>query len=494
MRKTLSIVLSLIMVLSLGIVAVHADEPAAIATAEDFAAMAADGNYKLTADITITATYETDFTGTLDGDGHTITVSVPVFAKLSGTVKNLTLAGEVTGTGTSEHVAPLALRGSGTVVLDKITNNANVNTAYRGAGIISQIDDGATASINDCVNNGTIKHTGSASSMLAGIIAYQQGSTLVIKDCVNNGTVSAEKGLAGGIIGRFGGDYKKADTYFCDIINCLNNGDVSGEKTIGGIAGYARSCTITIDGCTNKGAVKGTNGDVAGICSGSSVYSTDKTNSKYNWGNSNVRIKNCVNEGDVESAKGRAAGMCAYVWAGTGADSVSTDVQIFNNINKGTIKGTTNLSQIMAYTNRKENVIKNNVGLGSIVKGADSAVVAFYAFSTADVPTELKDNVIVNDGTTHATYTASSGKENNVIAIDADGASALVAVKSAEDALAAAAALGNIGYQAPAAPQQPQNPDPAPAPTTGDATIWFAVAGAVALLGMAVAVRTVKSR
>ena len=143
----------------------------------------------------------------------------------------------------------------------------------------------------------------------------------------------------------------------------------------------------------------------------------------------------------------------------------------------------------MAYTNRKENVIKNNVGLGSIIKGADSAVVAFYAFSTADVPAELKDNVIVNDGTTHATYTASSGKENNVIAIDADGASALFAVKSAEDALAAA--LGNIGYQAPAAPQQPQNPDPAP--TTGDAAIWFAVVGAVALLGMAVAVKTVKS-
>ena len=48
----------------------------AIATAEEFAAMEAGKYYYLTADITVAATYETDFTGTFDGNGHTVTFTV----------------------------------------------------------------------------------------------------------------------------------------------------------------------------------------------------------------------------------------------------------------------------------------------------------------------------------------------------------------------------------------------------------------------------------
>lgn len=81
----------------------------AIATAEEFAAMEAGKYYYLTADITVAATYETDFTGTFDGNGHTVTTSVALFKTLKGaTVKNLTLNGEVTAAADDNRAAVLA--------------------------------------------------------------------------------------------------------------------------------------------------------------------------------------------------------------------------------------------------------------------------------------------------------------------------------------------------------------------------------------------------
>ena len=143
MRKLIAILLGAVMMLSLAVVGVSAADPEIITTAEQFAAIKADGNYKLGADIAVASTLvfkdaedkEVGFTGTLDGDGHKITVSAPIFSRLSGTVKNLVIEGAVSATGSSTHCAPLALRGSGTVVLDNILNKASVATEYRGAGI-----------------------------------------------------------------------------------------------------------------------------------------------------------------------------------------------------------------------------------------------------------------------------------------------------------------------------------------------------------------------
>ena len=502
MRKLIAILLGALMMLSLAVVGVSAADPEIITTAEQFAAMAADGNYKLGADIAVAATYSETFTGTLDGDGHTITVSAPIFSKLAGTVKNLVIKGAVSGTGKDTHVAPLALRsGEGaTVVLDNITNYASVDTEYRGAGIFSMIDNKSTATITNCVNHGAVTFkfieyddngtTKKTSSMIAGILGYQQGATLVIKDCVNDGAITTDNGLAGGILGRFGGDYTLAKTYSCTIDNCLNKGVISGGSTIGGIAGFARSCTMTIKNCTNDGEVKSDGGDAAGILSSSNVAkgtTQDGTTNVSNCGNSDIIITNCVNNANVSSSKGRGAGICGYVWAGGGADSVVTSVDIENNLNKGVIKGTTHVSQIMAYTNKKENVVKNNVGLGKLEKGGDSAILSFYSFSSAEIPPELKDNVIVSDGTEYATYTASSGKETNITKIDADGASAMVAVKTEAEAKAAADALGEIGYKAPAAPADPSQGGTTV--VTGDTAVIVMIIAAVSLLGMGIALK-----
>ena len=95
-KRVLSLLLVLSMVLGLlptGALAVGATE---IATQEDLAGMS-DGSDILTADIGLNEWTAIDFSGTLDGNGHTITLAgQPLFNELSGNVQNLCLSGEVT--------------------------------------------------------------------------------------------------------------------------------------------------------------------------------------------------------------------------------------------------------------------------------------------------------------------------------------------------------------------------------------------------------------
>lgn len=78
-----------------------------VSSAKEFAAMDAGGSYTLTKDIIVTEPYASDFTGTFDGNGHTVTLALEneagecqaLFSKIaaSGKVQNLGIAGTVTG-------------------------------------------------------------------------------------------------------------------------------------------------------------------------------------------------------------------------------------------------------------------------------------------------------------------------------------------------------------------------------------------------------------
>ena len=106
-KRALSLLMAVIMVVSLlPTAAWAAGETVEITNAKGFSEMAADGNYILMSDITITAPYGggstlsniTQFTGTFDGNGHTITLKINdaenhyqgAFAYIGagGTVKN----------------------------------------------------------------------------------------------------------------------------------------------------------------------------------------------------------------------------------------------------------------------------------------------------------------------------------------------------------------------------------------------------------------------
>ena len=124
-----------------------------IGTAEAFAAMEPGGNYQLTADITVTAPYGNDitgftgFTGTFDGNGHTVTLditastaNVGLFSKLAGgaVVKNVITAGSVTVDHTNKKsyvggIAGYANAYENPILIENCKNTAAIS-GYKAVG------------------------------------------------------------------------------------------------------------------------------------------------------------------------------------------------------------------------------------------------------------------------------------------------------------------------------------------------------------------------
>lgn len=94
-------IISVLIILALTLASILAVIPASAATAEpintaeEFLAMKPDGNYYLAADIELSSSYDKDFSGSLDGNGKTITITesaISAFNKiLNGSVSELTV-------------------------------------------------------------------------------------------------------------------------------------------------------------------------------------------------------------------------------------------------------------------------------------------------------------------------------------------------------------------------------------------------------------------
>ncbi|MBQ6235652.1 MAG: hypothetical protein IJK54_07005, partial [Clostridia bacterium] len=464
----------------------------------------------------------TTFTGTLDGDGHTVTVSAPLFVQFAGTIKNLTINGAVVKEGTANEVASYAgaiannvPKNSTNVVIDNITNNASITFKFRGGALIGQISSGSIVTITNCVNNGAIL----GGNMAGGFVGYAQSkgslkvgdetvimpSTLTVMNCVNNGNVTIDvskelTGLASGIVGRYGGDDKSYDSISNVIIkNCLNTGAITGTIQAAGILAHARSSNVVIENCTNKGvilstytAANGGTSDAAGI-----FGSTANSGGHYCM----VTISKCVNEADVTSKNARAAGIAGYVWCGAQGDKYLFS-QVVDCVNKGNIQAGSFGSQFTAYTNdtknmegAKQNTTMTGVGLGTVSRcpEAQREEAKFYdcfvGVSSAGTGSNYNIDVKLADKDTPdwLTYAEDNADHpeyvNNRLAFSAKPDS--LKVVSAAEAEAAAKALGQIGYVAPQStnPSQP----------TGDTAVWVLVIAGVSLLGMGIALKARKA-
>ena len=164
-----------------------------IGTAEEFAAMEPSGNYQLTADITVTEPYANEFTGTFDGDGHTVTLNITastanvgLFSKLAGgaVVKNLKVDGTVSGT---EGVAGIAAQANGATISGCI-NCAEISATQRHVGgIVGKLQGGT---VENCYNTGAISSSRNRPAVnLGGIVGYIDESATV-KNCYNVGEIT----------------------------------------------------------------------------------------------------------------------------------------------------------------------------------------------------------------------------------------------------------------------------------------------------------------
>ena len=234
--------------------------PTAINDADDFKNMVAGGSYKLTKDIIVTEPYASDFSGTFDGNGHTVTLAIDqpskdnigLFSKISSTatIKNVTVDGTVTG---SRCVGGIAGTSNGTIT--QCQNKATITATKNGSGNYSQA---------------------------GGIVGYAENAT--ITSCANVGNVNAAPNdgrRCGGVAG-----YAKTSV----IENCYNQGQVSSCSTgssaaVGGIAGYIDS-NASVMNCYNSGAI--------------SCAAPSQVAKLVGW-NAGSTIKNCYYLGDKES-------------------------------------------------------------------------------------------------------------------------------------------------------------------------------------------------
>lgn len=164
------------------------------------------------------------YTGTFDGNGYSIqglkiesTNSYQALFKYSkGTVKNLTVYGEVTG----------------------------ANTV---AGIVASLLGGGA--IQNCGNYATV--TAAGNNYAAGIAAQVQGGAIL--DCYNAGVIQGNI-YTGGIAGKTASGTLNGETVNAQVVNCYNTGTIRSEKTnCGGIVGYALKTEIR--NCYNSGRI-----------------------------------------------------------------------------------------------------------------------------------------------------------------------------------------------------------------------------------------------
>ena len=212
-----------------------------VSSAEKFAEMKPDGSYTLAADITITAPYAEVFSGTFDGAGHTVTLdiegnsaNVGLFSKLGGgaTVKNVTVAGQVTATG-KNNVGGIAGNADGNVTIENCKNTASIKGSKAVGGILGYSYPGSGfVTISSCVNMGSV----TASSRQAGGIAGNIEGTHVIRDCYNQGNISGSG--AAGILGRGAKGVSVSNSYTIGTIG------TNGYALIGSL-GSGTSCEVS---------------------------------------------------------------------------------------------------------------------------------------------------------------------------------------------------------------------------------------------------------
>ena len=203
------------------------------------------------------------FTGTLDGDGHSVS---GIYINSNGaTITNL-------------HTTQGYIRGNGRV-----------------GGIVGNAEGG---SIEDCTNGCTIASTGSSNGGIIG-----NGMGVQITGCTNNGPLVAGQYQNGGIAGTVENS---------TIDQCVNNADITVNDHAGGIAGYNTNGTVS--NCLNKGNVNTSN----------AFYTYTAGIVANNRGTGSV-VKNCLNLGTISGQGGTGCRqnsiVCATDASGTPADN-----------------------------------------------------------------------------------------------------------------------------------------------------------------------------
>ena len=217
-----------------------------------------DADAVLTKDITIN-TGVLDADGSLNGDGSSFTQWTPI-GNNSTNAYTGTFNGDghtISGlyySGSSNYVGLFGYVGSGGQVKNVNVVDSYISNSYSNScagGVCGQNDYGE---LTNCSFAGSVTGTNDR-AYAGGVCGYNNRGTIM--NCYNTGSVtgSGTDAYVGGVCGWISGT----------IMNCYNTGSVTGSGTdayVGGVCGWIRG---TITNCYNTGTVTGT-GNVGGVC------------------------------------------------------------------------------------------------------------------------------------------------------------------------------------------------------------------------------------
>jgi len=250
------------------------------------AAITADGAATITldADFTINTGDISGFEGTLDGNGHTITLTgEPLFGTItSATVKDLTLAGSVSETinAANKKLAALAREAKTSLTLSNVVNKADVTFTYDAtaelkggyvAGLIGWVNEACVVDITDCINEGTVSALAPNGAQYAqtvhagGFIGGTTKAKGTISRCINKGKLFIDGPIsgAGGIVGYTNNSTTSATAFVIEY--CANLADLNGKAGVdgnvlgnrnertAGICGYMSATIVRY--CYNTGMI-----------------------------------------------------------------------------------------------------------------------------------------------------------------------------------------------------------------------------------------------
>ena len=383
---------------------------------------AAIGSYRLTTDVDMNAKSPLKidstavFSGTLDGDGHYVRNIVRnggysysgMFAKVSGTIKNLTIKDSTFKADNNVNVAPfVAFTLTGT-----LENCHTVNCVVTGRSA-SGLVYGCSGTIRNCTVTADISsntNTGGSQNHTAGGICLSVGSTAaVIENCTVNGTISGTNHAAksvtiGGLIGSIA--IGSQEWTWTGLKNCVNNASITvthadGATAVGSVGGFvgavsrgnesnAGEAKLTATGCVNNGKITVNAADEAGV--GGFVGKTH---------NGVLVAIDCANNGNITASNTvDVGGFIGRSEVGTTAEKNNYGTNIFQNCGQyGTVTGAGNVAGAIGYT-YQNTTLENTVLAGSVnlsASAADGAVVgAVVAFQTAatDAGKTLSDHTL----------------------------------------------------------------------------------------------------
>ncbi len=306
-------------------------------------------------------------------------------------IENCSNTGDITGTGSESAGFVGTSWGSAKLSLTDCTNEGDVNTNTYTGGLVAA-SWGGTLTIEDSTNKGDIK---SNSGEAGGLVGRSEATTIVTSSD-NEGTVTAaggNGGLTGGIIASIG----KGNATITDCTNkasakVVNNG--TGDKKTGGIVGnvFLPDNTVSITGCKNYAQVTSAQraGGIVGHVSHSTWNKID--------GKGSLTISNCENAGAVKGTEGYIAGIIAFY------ESYSTGINV-------TVESCENSGAITAtgYVGGIAGMAKGNI---TVNKCVNTGVITNNA-TTSSQSSGIVGRVTLGNGNTTAADTFTVNITNN---------------------------------------------------------------------------------